>query len=148
VFVVPPHEQEFRLRAERAIVVNFKCVPQLSRELAEWRDRLRDVLDLPDLRSLPHPYAATLTALRERYREVVPDHLAAAAEKYHARYILTDQDFGPNWLPRRVEMDGTRSWFLYDLDVATTTSPAQAKEQPVGRESAASPTSRPLQPSR
>ena len=56
VFVVAPSEQEFRLRAQRAIVVNFKCVPQLSGELEEWRDRLQAVLDLPDLRTLPHSF--------------------------------------------------------------------------------------------
>jgi hypothetical protein len=125
VFIVPPNEQEFRLRAQRAIVINFKGVPQLSGELPEWRDRLTAVLDLPDLSSLPHPFAATLTAMRNRYREVDPRHLAATAKIYGARYIVTDQSFGPAWEPMRVAMDGNPTWLLYDLS-------RSAKEDAVG----------------
>src|SRR6185369_9789641 len=87
IFLVPPDEQAFRLRAQRAIVVNFKAVPQLSGELRQWRDRLRDVLDLADLNTLPRPFAATLEAIRQRYESLPPEHLEQVARKYHARYV-------------------------------------------------------------
>src|SRR4029079_13954597 len=66
-FIVPPSEQAFRLTAQRAIVVNFKCVPQLSGELMEWRDRICFVLDMPKLQTLPKGFTQTLAAIRARY---------------------------------------------------------------------------------
>ena len=115
VFLVPPQEQEFRLRAQRAIVVNYKGVPQLSSELGEWRDRLADVLDLSDLRALPRPFAKTLRAIRDRYASLPPQHLEWAARRYGARYIVTNHRFPSGWERRRVQIDGNHGWFMYDL---------------------------------
>ena len=39
IFVVPPGESDFRLESRRAVVVNFKAVPQLGSELTEWAQR-------------------------------------------------------------------------------------------------------------
>jgi hypothetical protein len=115
VFVVPPHEQEFRLRAQRAIVVNFKGVPQLSGELPEWRNRLENVMDLTDLRDLPGPFPQTLRALRDRYAKLPPEHLEKVARQYGARYIVAARQFPPQWEPRRIDINANQSWFLYDL---------------------------------
>ena len=90
-------------------------MPQLSAELIEWRNRLQRILDLPDLRSLPHPYAKTVEAIQRRYHDADPDRLSYVANEYGARYILSDHPFGEAWESRRVEMNGNRSWFLYDL---------------------------------
>ena len=113
IFIVPPSEQEFRLRARRGIVVNFKGCPQLSAELKEWRDRLSDVLDMPDLTALPHPFPATLAAIEKRYAELPPARLIAAAKKYGARYVLTPTRWPEQFEPARVDLAANR-WFLYD----------------------------------
>jgi hypothetical protein len=89
VFLVPPDEQAFRLHARRAIVVNFKGVPQLASELPIWRDRLLDVLQLEDLRQLPGPLPATLAAIRRQYESLSPEYLVKVAERQGADYIIT-----------------------------------------------------------
>ncbi len=115
VFLVPPDEEVFRLRARRAIVVNFKGVPQLSSELGEWRDRLRDVLAMADLRALPRPLYRTLPAIAAQYDSAPSSNLATAGRKYGARYVLLrralpDEDaIGA----RLIHSDG--GYFLYDL---------------------------------
>jgi hypothetical protein len=114
VFLVPPQEEDFRLRARRAIVINFKGVPQLSGEFPEWRDRLRDVLDLPDLRVLPTPFASTLAAIRDRYEALPPAHLEAVSRKYGARYVLVGHRIS-EWEARRVDVGANPEYFLYDL---------------------------------
>jgi hypothetical protein len=116
IFLVPPSEQEFRLRARRAIVVNFKAVPQLSGELREWRDRMQAVLDMENLTRLPRPFAATLNAIRERYDSLAPQTLERAARRYNARYILVGHRFPPAWDGRRIDIGASSSWFLYDLN--------------------------------
>jgi hypothetical protein len=88
VFLVPPDEEPFRYAAQRAIVVNFKGVPPLRGELPEWRDRLKAVLDLDDLRRLPRGMAAASEAIEQRYDSLPPSHLAAVARRYNARYVL------------------------------------------------------------
>ena len=42
IFLVPPQETDFRLYGQRAIIVNFKHIPQLSNEIRQWRDRYGD----------------------------------------------------------------------------------------------------------
>jgi hypothetical protein len=119
VFLVPPGEQSFRLHARRAIVVNFKGVPQLSANLPEWRDRLRDILELDSLMSLPHPFAATLAACNERYESRSAGHLLEVARRYHARYLLLAHRLaragGQGEGPRLAYTDETGRYFLYDL---------------------------------
>jgi hypothetical protein len=116
IFLVPPDEESFRVHARRAIVVNFKGVPQLSAELPEWRDRLQGVLglDTQSLLSLPKPMGRTLMAIRARYNELPPGHHARIAARYGATFaVLGHPVDAPGF--RLVHSDSTRSYFLYDL---------------------------------
>jgi hypothetical protein len=89
IFLVPPQEQSFRLNARRAIVVNFKNVPQLGAELPEWRDRLQKTLGLSDLMTLPRGMGKTLNAMGARYASLPPEQLAQTARLYKAAYLVT-----------------------------------------------------------
>ena len=111
IFLVPPDEQEFRLLARRAIVINFKGVAQLSSELGEWRDRLCRVLDIPSLSVLPHHFDQVFDAMAKRYEELPPDHLRKVAGEYHARYIVTTHPFPA---PAVADFESGR-FHLYDL---------------------------------
>lgn len=115
IFLVPPDEESFRLRGERAIVVNFKNVPQLSAELPAWRDRLRDVLGMDDLRALDRPMARTLADLRQRYTSQSGTHLVAVARKYDARYLLATRKLDDEIRMSPVWRDSRGGYFLYDL---------------------------------
>lgn len=114
VFLVPPQEQVFRIRARRAIVVNFKGIPQLSGEMVEWRRRLQTVLDLPDLRSLPRGFGQTLSAIAHRYHALPTSHLEQVAEQYGARYLLLTRPASDPAAPPPVHAVNDR-YFLYDL---------------------------------
>jgi hypothetical protein len=108
-FLVPPNEQLFRYHARRAIVVNFKNVPQLSSELTEWKTRLETILDRP-LTTLPRRFDLAHAALSARYAELPAAHLTAVARRYGARYLVTTRP-----LPgRRALFENTR-YHLYDL---------------------------------
>jgi hypothetical protein len=88
VFLVPPNEQLFRFRAQRAIVVNFKNVPQLSSEMNEWKERLQAVLG-ERLADLPKRYDLAHAAIARQFNAVSFEHLAAVARRYGARYLIT-----------------------------------------------------------
>ena len=120
VFVVPPDEESFRVHARRAIVVNFKGVPQLSAELPEWRDRLRDVLDLDTrgLLALPRPLGRTMQAIRARYDSLPPEHLFEVARKYGARYVVRTRRADATGA-RLVHSDSNDLYYLYDLGSET-----------------------------
>jgi len=114
VFLVPPAESSFRLRARRAIVVNFKAVPQLSGELPEWRDRLTKVLALDDLARLPRGYRQTLRAVNERYASLSADELASAADAYAARFVVAPRPLEPRDDFRLVFSSPGGRYFVYD----------------------------------
>ncbi len=111
-FLVSPSDETFRLHARRAIVVNFKAVPQLSGELAVWQTRICDVLGLQKLTELPRPYHATLWDMEKRYNALPDAHLAQVAEVYGARYILTRRRLSPEW-DAKVAF-GSGDYVLYD----------------------------------
>jgi hypothetical protein len=115
VFLVPPSDERFRLLAQRAIVVNFKSVPQLSGELVEWRRRMETTLDLSDIRMLPRPFGKTQVAMSDRYSALPASRLAEIARRYGARYIFTPTRLDASLDANRVEMNGNAEWFLYDL---------------------------------
>jgi hypothetical protein len=114
VLLVPPDEESMRLIGRRAIVVNYKCVPQLSAELSEWAGRLCDVLDLRDLTALPHDYVKVFPAIRARYDQQPPQRLLEMASKYGARYIVTTHEL-PGHAAQRLNIDGTGRYMVYDL---------------------------------
>jgi hypothetical protein len=117
VFVVPPDEESFRLRGRRAIVVNFKGVPQLSGELPEWRDRMLKVLDLKstaDLLALPRPMGRTLQAIRARYDGLPAAHGFDVARSYGARYVLLTKPAEPVPAGATLVFDSNGRYFLYD----------------------------------
>jgi hypothetical protein len=90
VFVVPPNEQLFRFQAARAIVVNFKGVPQLSSEMGEWRRRLETVLGVP-VTQLTRRFDQTHADIARRYDALSADHLSGVARAYGARYVVTSR---------------------------------------------------------
>ena len=116
IFLVPPSEQAFRLEARRAIVINFKGIPQMSAQMATWRDRLQDILQMPDLMRLPEPFDRTLNAIDQRYESRSDDHLIAVARKYDARYIVVGHRFGPAHNDQLIHASDSGQFFLYDLD--------------------------------
>lgn len=113
-FLVSPGDEMFRLHAQRAIVVNFKAVPQLSGELDVWQKRLCDVLGLQKLTELARPYHATLWDIEKRYKALPESHLAQVAELYGARYILTRRRLGPKW-DTKIAF-GSGDYVLYDRE--------------------------------
>jgi hypothetical protein len=114
VFVVPPQEQAFRLHARRAIVVNFKGVPQLSGQIPQWRERLCEVLEMGDLRWLPRPFPQTLWAMGQRYQRLGGEHLLRVAQRYGARYIVASRRLAAEYDRRLVYVSPGGSYFLYD----------------------------------
>lgn len=115
VFLVPPYEEAFRWHARRAIVINWKSPPQLAGELPEWRDRMAATLGWSDLSLLPRgSYVRAVEAMKRRFDETPPDALAAAAAKYHARYVVATRDLGPEYASRRAGPAFGR-YLLYDL---------------------------------
>jgi hypothetical protein len=113
IFLVPPDEQSMRLIGRRAIIVNYKSVPQLSGELIEWRDRLCDVLAMQNLNDLPRGYPKTLAAIRDRYDALSSQELFAAAEKYHVRYIVTSHGLVDQ---QNHLIHASGQYMLYDLN--------------------------------
>ena len=114
VFLVPPDEESFRLVARRAIVINFKGVPQFDGELAQWRDRLCGVLHLPTLQNLPHRFDAALRAIGQRYAVLPTSILVQAAESYGARYIVVPHPLHSAVAGRLIFEN--QQFYLYDLD--------------------------------
>jgi hypothetical protein len=112
IFLVPPDESEFRYYAQRAIVVNFKAVPQLSSELREWQTRLKEVLGVDDLHAaLPRGYAKIGPAMARLYAQRSADQLIDVAHKYHAGYVVTTRAYDDPGL-RLVQNVGGR-YLLY-----------------------------------
>lgn len=115
VFLVPPADESFRLNAERAVVVNFKCVPQLSGELPEWRRRLERVLDVPNLLDVPKPYAYTVDFMKERYAALPAEHLFKVAREMQADYVVVGRHFHDRYDDALVFSDPDRDYCVYDV---------------------------------
>jgi hypothetical protein len=77
-----------RVYGKRAIVVNYKGVPQLSIELAQWQTRMEAVLGVP-LETLPRPMPETLKAMEQIYANRSAKDLLAVAKAYNATFIIT-----------------------------------------------------------
>lgn len=113
LFLVPPQEQSWRVEAQRAVVINFKAIPQTSAEMPEWKRRMIDVTGVENLPSLAGTFNSALTAIGQAYDRRSVEELRKVAQKYHCRYIVTSHDI-PEW-NRIGPADGTGPFRLYDL---------------------------------
>jgi hypothetical protein len=120
IFLVPPQETDFRLYAQRAIVVNFKHVPQLSGEIIQWENRLLDVLGVPDVSGFPRDYTRTMAAIESLYEHRPAADLFAVAKKYGVRYIVVDHSLGAQFDGAVVFHRENNRYFVYDLSRLTT----------------------------
>jgi hypothetical protein len=115
IFLVPPSDTAFRLEAQRAIVVNFKHVPQLSGEIIHWLDRLESVLGTREVGAFPRDYVKLLPALDAKYKSRAPAELNGVARKYGARYIIAANDWGDAYRAQQVYHTPSRTFFVYDV---------------------------------
>lgn len=87
VFIVPPLYSEFRVRSERAIVVDFKAFVFDPDGMVEWLERMQAIAGRS--LSLGAAWAAELDAA---YRDQTAAGLSAAARRYGADYVVLPVD--------------------------------------------------------
>jgi hypothetical protein len=112
VALVPPDTEVwgFKLYAERAIVVDIKHFPFSDHGIAEWRRRISNILGVPYERGLDIDAA---------WAAVPPLRIAAVAQRYGARYVLTRDAWHPQLPGQRLDREGGWSiWEIAPLPVA------------------------------
>jgi len=84
LFIVPPSYQSFRVKAERAIVVDFKSFVFDDEFMVEWLARLEAVVGRDSL-TLGYGYGRELN---EAYNHQSPESLLKAADIYGADFVV------------------------------------------------------------
>jgi len=87
IFITPPYLEGFRLRAERAIVVDFKSTAYLEADVREWRDRLLDLTSHAVYARKQDPYPA----MRVGYQSLTSDGVGFIATKYGATFVVAEK---------------------------------------------------------
>ncbi len=80
IFIVPPEWRDFRLNAQRAVIVDWWATPMYARDAIEWWGRMRDLtgLDNPD----------SLEAVKESYEQLDCNRANLLQGRYGARYVV------------------------------------------------------------
>ncbi|MFN4242636.1 MAG: DUF6798 domain-containing protein [Tepidisphaerales bacterium] len=94
LFLVPPGEQTWRIESLRAIVINFKGIPQTRAEMPEWKRRMVDVTGEPDLMRFASTYARAMASVDAAYFALDGQRLRDVALKYDAQYVVTRVNLG------------------------------------------------------
>jgi hypothetical protein len=89
LFVVPPAYKAFRVKADRAIVVDFKSFAFDDEAMLEWLARLKGVVGRDEL-SLGNDWERELT---EAYDTQPRESLLKAAESYGADFVVVPGDW-------------------------------------------------------
>ena len=102
IILTPPTDEDFRWTARRAIVVNWKSVPQLAGELPAWVARMSDSLGWPNLDPVPRQsYISAIQTMQLRYDELTAEQYLNAARKYGAAFFVAARDLGPEMESKR-----------------------------------------------
>lgn len=111
VFLTPPYVEGFRLRAERAAVLEFKAFAYQEPDTREWRDRFLDITSHVSLTS----GANVVDDMRRGYAALTTTAAQAIAVKYGAQFVVRErsQDLA---LPVVYEAE---SYVLYCVDATT-----------------------------
>jgi len=86
VFLVPPDLNNFRLNAQRAIVVDWKSHPILSSELIAWYHRIETVSGIEKVSCLPEAAAG--------YNNIDDERLTMLRAEYQPNYIVLHKGYG------------------------------------------------------
>ncbi len=87
IFVVPPAACGFRLLAERAVVIESKCLPFNDDGLEAWYDRMLDAYAPGSAPELP-----SINTLQTSYAAIQDSQLANLGRKYGASHALLLRD--------------------------------------------------------
>ena len=113
VFVIPPGSkdyevQDFRLKARRAIVADFKAITFTRSGLRQWRERIRDLTNNVEFTL----HGDRKKELSEGYASLKAEEVRRLARKYGASYILVEK---PAELPFPLAHE-TDSFRLYQVE--------------------------------
>lgn len=125
IFIAPPYLESFRLRAERAIVVDFKSFPFKDIAILEWRQRINDLSGGESL-SLGNNYRSQLAT---SYDNLSAEQFVQLAVKYNAKYVITRHSLSTSRFLHTVYTNGTyyvteivipEDWATSSADVPTS----------------------------
>lgn len=108
VILTPPSIENFKLLAERSVVVDFQSQPFTDHGMIEWAHRIEDVLGKP--LSTHTSWRGDLDGL---YKDRQAAELVRVAQKYGASYILTRFSWHPNLPGEIVAKKG--DWIIYKI---------------------------------
>jgi uncharacterized protein DUF6798 len=107
LFVIPPDLQEFRLCAERSVVVDWKSTPILPGELLEWQRRLLVVSGLEDLH--------TLDEVERGYARMGPRRMERLRQELAADFVVFHQPFPRTRVPEFPVAFADRRYIVFRL---------------------------------
>jgi hypothetical protein len=83
IFLVNPSLGEFRITAERAIVVDFTAFPFQDQAMAEWQQRMKDCYGVSKAKGFD-----AVPVMRDRFTKITDKKLAALQTKYGFEYAV------------------------------------------------------------
>lgn len=86
VFISPPYIEDFRLGADRAIVVDFKAFTFKDQSIIEWRRRIADVTNRIEFKFRGNRGEE----LRNGFMSLNESDIIGISKKYHAQYIFIE----------------------------------------------------------
>jgi len=81
IFVIPPDLEYMRIRARRAVVVDWKTAPVFASDMEEWYRRICDISDMP-------PNAPTYALLENGYRHLDKERAKMLRSRYGATFVV------------------------------------------------------------
>jgi len=87
VFIIPPYIEDFRLGANRAIIVDFKAFTFKDQSIIEWRSRIADVTN-----NIKFKFRGNrIEELREGFESLNESDFIRISKKYHAQYLFIEK---------------------------------------------------------
>lgn len=87
VFITPPYIEDFRLGANRAIVVDFKAFTFKDQSIIEWRSRIADVTNNIEFKFRGNRGEE----LRNGFESLNESDFIRISKKYHAQYLFIEK---------------------------------------------------------
>jgi len=87
VFIIPPRMDDFRLGANRAIVVDWKAFPFKDSAIIEWKERIYDVTDNYENNFLFQGFSS-YSQLDKSYALMNESDFLYLSKKYDAKYLV------------------------------------------------------------